>query len=305
MATQAFPREDPPLRPGRESYEEPWDILTTLRWDPSLSSRMATQLCYPEHIRDANETDLTQVSHFYMLPYHRDRMLSAARAFDRPFPNIYEGNDGLRHLEEVLQQETRVAEQCLESQDIRRVRVLLSPKGEISVTSTAMQSSFGYYLYPTPSILGYSNPVYRIFISPEATERSLHTAHKTTLRSHYDHIRSLLPSWTTNPRTNGDLVPEILLINQDGEIMEGTFTTPYFALRNPAYNAKVSYCTPRAEAGGNLGTTRRWALESDWCEEACINKDDRLVSVGERVWLSNGARGWGLGRIEAWSDRIG
>ena len=81
--------------------------------------------------------------------------------------------------------------------------------------------------------------------------------------------------------------------------MEGTFTTPYLEdqRRDGTDGVQCScFITPRAQAGGNLGTTRRWALEKDWCEEARIMKDD--ISIGQSVWLSNGVRGWGWGRVE-------
>ena len=54
--------------------------------------------------------------------------------------------------------------------------------------------------------------------------------------------------------------------------------------------------TPPASSGGNLGTTRRYALMSGLCQEAPIPKDS--MRIGEAIWLSNGARGWGWGRIE-------
>lgn len=82
---------------------------------------------------------------------------------------------------------------------------------------------------------------------------------------------------------------EILLVNQNGDIMEGSITTPYFWRGE-------KWFTPSERSGGNIGTTRRWALESGLCVEGKIRREN--VEVGEGVWLSNGARGWGFGRIE-------
>ncbi len=45
-----------------------------------------------------------------------------------------------------------------------------------------------------------------------------------------------------------------------------------------------------------MGTTRRWALETGLCSEMAILRSD--VKAGEVVWLSNGVRGWGWGRVE-------
>ena len=74
--------------------------------------------------------------------------------------------------------------------------------------------------------------------------------------------------------------------------MEGSVTTPYF-------NHSGRWITPAESCGGNLGTTRRWALEKKLCEEGYVNVNSIQVgSLGERVVLSNGVRGFGWGRVE-------
>lgn len=71
--------------------------------------------------------------------------------------------------------------------------------------------------------------------------------------------------------------------------MEGSITTPYFWRRG-------RWVTPPASAGGNIGTTRRFALEAGICVEETVMRQN--VAEGEAIWLSNGARGWGWGQIE-------
>lgn len=71
--------------------------------------------------------------------------------------------------------------------------------------------------------------------------------------------------------------------------MEGSITTPYFARAG-------KWVTPPAAHGGNIGTTRRWALETGLCSEMAVLRSD--VKAGEVVWLSNGVRGWGWGQVE-------
>lgn len=71
--------------------------------------------------------------------------------------------------------------------------------------------------------------------------------------------------------------------------MEGTLTTPYFFRCG-------SWVTPKATSGGNIGTTRRWALENGLCVEAIVKAEDLID--GELVWLSNGVRGFGLGPLD-------
>lgn len=45
-----------------------------------------------------------------------------------------------------------------------------------------------------------------------------------------------------------------------------------------------------------MGTTRRWALGRGLCVQEPVTKGS--VEVGEKVWLSNGVRGWGWGKVE-------
>ncbi|KAF2682940.1 hypothetical protein K458DRAFT_369051 [Lentithecium fluviatile CBS 122367] len=48
-------------------------------------------------------------------------------------------------------------------------------------------------------------------------------------------------------------------------------------------------------AGGQRGTSRRWALKRGFCMEEPVSKG--TVSVGEGAWVSNGVRGFGFGRV--------
>ena len=45
-----------------------------------------------------------------------------------------------------------------------------------------------------------------------------------------------------------------------------------------------------------MGTTRRYALEAGLCIEETVSKES--INDKEGIWLSNGARGWGWGKIE-------
>ena len=75
---------------------------------------------------------------------------------------------------------------------------------------------------------------------------------------------------------------------------EGTYTTVYF--RRDDGEGKEIWVTPRWQAGGNQGTTRRWALENGLAKEEIVMRES--VKKGEVVWLSNGVRGFGWGTIE-------
>ena len=75
--------------------------------------------------------------------------------------------------------------------------------------------------------------------------------------------------------------------------MEGTITTPYLLRAG-------EWITPSAQCGGNLGTTRRYALEAGLCKESIVMRES--VQAGEKVVLSNGVRGYGWGYVEALED---
>lgn len=171
--------------------------------------------------------------------------------------------------------------------------MILTRFGEVTITSSGTPPASISILYPLN--LQFPNleipMTWRIFISPHLVPPSPYTTHKTTLRELYMTARSLLP-----PPIFSSPMNEILLVNHNGDIMEGSITTPYFWRGE-------RWVTPSTHSGGNLGTTRRWALESGLCLEGKIGRES--VVVGETVYLSNGARGWGWGKIEDLLDSEG
>lgn len=163
------------------------------------------------------------------------------------------------------------------------MRVTISSSGILNVTSSPVPALPLSCLFPTslsPDCLS-QKPSYHIYLTLNHTEPDLFTSHKTTYRLLYDSHRQTLPSH--------DPQYEILLVNLDGQVMEGSIYTPYF-LRDS------EWITPSASCGGNLGTSRRWALQHGLCKEGSVRKDG--VQIGEKVVLSNGVRGWGWGYVE-------
>lgn len=126
---------------------------------------------------------------------------------------------------------------------------------------------------------------------------------------------------------------EVILYNDVNEVTEGTLTSLYFwrggkwvtppvgvpeafkigasegnsgkeedtnsdegELRKPfAGRWGHSVRSAKVGAGGQRGTSRRWALGKGFCMEEPI--DVKTVQVGEGVWVSNGVRGFGYGRV--------
>jgi branched-subunit amino acid aminotransferase/4-amino-4-deoxychorismate lyase len=127
---------------------------------------------------------------------------------------------------------------------------------------------------------------YEIWVDTHPTKQdSQHTSFKTSHRPAYTLART-----RTLPDA-GDYTQEVLLWNASGLITEGSVLTPYF------YRGG-KWVTPAVASeghGGQRGTSRRWALERGLCVEGVVER--RSVRVGERVWLSNGVRGFGWGKI--------
>jgi hypothetical protein len=166
-------------------------------------------------------------------------------------------------------------------------------------------------------------PEWKIKLDTEPTPSSPFTLLKTTKREMYDQSRErALPE---NPA--GPAYREVMLYNEVNELTEGTLTSLYLfrggrwvtppvgvpsgeftsktlkddgadegELRKP-FAGRWGHSTRSAKvgAGGQRGTSRRWALGSGYCMEEPVGIE--TVSVGEGVWVSNGVRGFGFGRV--------
>lgn len=276
---------------------ENFKLFTSLRFDLSLLQLEGSQ-------QDDVGWNSSKPSAYYMLDYHRDRMLKAASywGWEQAVAAI-EGPTGLARLEsfitEQLGQDT--------SGDPRRVKVLLSQQGQLSLESSVVPAAPLANLFPKQlvgtdghsSAGGQEAPLGQLRLSPPCivhlddrpTPRSEYTHYKTTKREMYDQARAragLKPTDTTQ---------EVLIVDEaSGSVMEGSLTTPFF-LRGgrwvtPPVAEKFS---TDSGSGGQDGTTRRWALERGLAVEEEVKARD--VSNGEAVWLSNGVRGFVFGKI--------
>lgn len=165
---------------------------------------------------------------------------------------------------------------------------MLSIKGTITCTSQWLEDDRSWKLVPDslPSMPCGVQPKWTVFLHPEPVKTSILTRHKTTSRNMYDSARG-------NIRTSGR-AEEVLLQNENGNVMEGSITTPYFWREG-------RWITPAEKCGGNLGTTRRWALEKRLAIEGVIAMS--TVRYGEMLLLSNGVHGFSFGVISKSTDR--
>jgi 4-amino-4-deoxychorismate lyase len=274
-----------------------FQLFTSLRSDPMLLQLVDIQ-------QDDLGWNLTKPSPYYMLDYHRDRMLKAASywGWDEAVAAI-EGASGLARLEsfvtEQLGQDT--------SDQPRRVKVLLSREGHLGLESSVVPATSLTNLFPKQlgerddhssadsrdSPLGQLglSPPYVVHLDAPLTRRSEYTHYKTTKRDMYDQARERAGLKPT------DATQEVLIVDEaTGCIMEGSLTTPYFFRGGRWVTPPVAReFSADGGSGGQDGTTRRWALERGLAVEEEIKARD--VADGEAVWLSNGVRGFVYGKV--------
>ncbi|KAF2260460.1 hypothetical protein CC78DRAFT_571163 [Lojkania enalia] len=334
--------------------EASFQLFTSLRYDPLLLTSEENSLPTLNFITP---------SPFYMLRYHRDRMLEAAQHFD--FDLVEEKlNDG-RALHHALLQQVNDYLQKEGKEEPLKLRVLFDKEANLSLEISVIPPVSLDTLYPlsldppkpnppphwantfkpspltggalildpTDSLPSKSSTPPRdadwvLRLDKEPTPSSPFTLLKTTNRSVYDISRArALPSNPINP-----IFTEVLLYNECNELTEGTTTSLYLfrggrwvtppvgvpsgeftsgtlktgeggedqrdegELRKPfAGRWGHSVRSAKVGAGGQRGATRRWALGKGMCMEEPVGAD--TVGTGEGVWVSNGVRGFGFGRV--------
>lgn len=273
-----------------------FELFSSLRFDVQLVES------------SANSALSMSPSPFYLLPYHRDRMLEAATHFKWPLAaERISGSQGLQLILQRLE-----ASVDIKSSTPQRVRTVLQHDGSIKVetnetTAVPVSNLFPSHIPPPAPKLEVSpltggammlgegdtlqagtqpgSPLqtrpWTVMVDPEKTTPSPFTTYKTTRREMYNgaRVRAGIESMT-EPK-------EVLIISNTGnEVMEGSLTSVYFWRGG-------RWVTPPLSSGGQAGTTRRWLLEKRLCDEEVISTDS--LTDGEECWISNGVRGliWG------------
>jgi 4-amino-4-deoxychorismate lyase len=258
-----------------------FQLLSSLRFDPSLPE-IVTGLgirAYPS----PND------SPYYLLGYHRDRLAKAAIHF------------GWQKVVDILQKDiadlaTLFNASIPDKTQPWRLRVGINIDGvwAISVQPIPPGSLLRLLLPHALSGDGLDSPPWSLYVDSRATVPSAFTTHKTSVRDDYTAARARAGILSLQDPA------EVLVVNPDGEIMEGSISTPYFRPRlsdatapSPDMQdarAPTEWVTPPLSSGGNAGTTRRYALVYGLCVEQVV-RADQLVD-GEGCWLSNGVRGF-------------
>ncbi|KAE8367787.1 aminotransferase class IV-domain-containing protein [Aspergillus caelatus] len=262
----------------RSSSSDSFQIISSLRYDPAIPRAIGERTAEPRLL----------ATPYYLLPYHRDRLLNAAICFNWA--------KAIEFLRQDLDQFTRILETFVPNKSQPwRLRVVIDSSGACKVEANPTASMDPLYLLCPSRDVPQPN-TWRVYVDSEYTAPSDFTTHKTTARGDYTAAR--YRSGILSPQEQA----EVLVVNPKGEIMEGSITTPYFRRRKPGSEKDIAskdsgpkWATPSLLSGGNAGTTRRYALAEGFCTEEVITVAD-LVD-GEECWLSNGVRGFIPGRI--------
>ncbi len=185
---------------------------------------------------------------YLLLERHMQRLQASSAYFGFPFRE--------EDVREELLQHVRIFAGS------RRVRLLLSADGGISVTSTDLPPAG-------------QEAVFNLVIAQEttwSTDRFLF--HKTTNRAFYDDTRQRYQAETG--------CQEVLFLNENGYLTEGSYTT-LFVKRNGSLQ------TPALRHGLLPGTFRAGLLERGLASEADLTLQD--LQEAEEVYVGNSVRG--------------
>lgn len=225
---------------------------------------------------------------FYHFTLHILRLLRAAKYFNNS--PIAEHSPGqwdsvIAFLEDASNPLLQSCLETLKRQDTigpAKVRITIGAGTPVvplvefdsSLPEIAQRSLFpDIPLPPPPEVTARPPPgVFLAKLDSAPTEWKAEMEYKTTWRSHYTAARA---------RTCTDSIKEVIIFDNAGEILEGSFTNVFFWRGNQWIGTKA----------GIDGTVRRWLREKKLImDHVGLNKQD-ISEDGEWVLLSNGVRG--------------
>lgn len=284
----ALPRPDSVIT---LKYARACQVTLSILYDPQ------SRELFHEHIPairpDSQRTDV------YLLAFQRDQMLATVRSLNWP-PGIIADYAGERGLVRLAAQLTilrtsasfpQLQGKDLDLNDRVSFEVCLDRCGALKLSSLLPQT-IGAYFPDKVTFFGRSDPqttygkhTINVYVDNAGCLISDSTRFNTTQRTHYDaawaRVIELAPGGLAEPES------EVLLVNFYGEIMSGSFFTPYFF--------RDSHWVTPAQPSAVQRATRRWAIEQKICAENHILATELLD--GESCRLSSDGRGFFYGIV--------
>lgn len=230
-------------------------LFSTLRYDARLR---AVPHEGPSHAGWNHSTS----SAIYMLDLHRDRLLRAASHWGwEPAVRVLEGPEGLASLAQRFDEFVGP-----DQTTPLRLKVLVDHEGQLAFEKADTPELPLEQLFPSklPAPGHEAGPheaprtsCFKLVLDSKGTPRSAHTHYKTTHRPVYDAARQRANVTLSTP------TKEVLVVGDDGSVMEASITTPYFWRGGRWVTPPVSRngYSDIEGSGGQEGTSRRWALE--------------------------------------------
>ena len=227
-------------------------------------------------MKDASRPNLIETmkadarGHIALLPYHLRRLHQSARTLNYAYPGdevvaatikeaLTSADDSSRALSETQQRDetSKFADNVA-----TRVRLLLSPEGQLSIVTAALPALVG-----TPLIA---------LTDTRLDSYEYYLQHKTTYRPWYD----ATTQWLAEHPDYFDLI----FLNERGELCEGSRSNIYVYKEG-------EWLTPPLSSGLLGGVLRTELLETDQVREAVLTPSD-LTAGNPPIRLSNALRGW-------------
>ncbi len=225
-----------------------WDSTATAEY-AEIETKAAVLAAEPSPTFDLLETLRLESGTYYLLERHLARLSDSARYFGIP-------------LDEAAVRAVLDRHAAAYPDEIRRVRLLVSPEGEVRVESA-------------PMTLPMTDDPLLVTLARTPVSRTDHFLfHKTTRRAVYEERR----------REGGGAVFDVLLYNEEGELTE--FTTGNLAVEMPGESA---WWTPPRTCGLLAGTLRQELLAQGALQERVLRRDD--LARASRLYFLNGVRG--------------
>ena len=222
-----------------------------ITWDASAEAEYRECLDKGAFLRQEEGFDLVESlrlvqGKFSLLERHINRMAAAAAYFGFPFA--------------AAEARRQLAVHAADSSGIRKVRLLLSPDGRLTVSSEELSEE------------NIDRPL-RIALAMERVHSTdPFVFHKTTRRGFFQRARANRPD-----------CDELLFVNERGEVTEGTYHNLVVRLDGRLF-------TPPVSSGLLPGTLREELLERKEIEERILSPAE--LEEAEEVWLINSVRGW-------------
>jgi len=255
-----------------------FEILSTIRYDPSLSKHPPTT--YHE-ISPLN---------VFLLPEHVARLRYTFQFFHylygTPFDSEITEDFLLKQIKESLEQMGKPLDKPY------KIRGLFKLGGtarlEIHETTNRENLLLGLQEIShqdgsTTSSMDEAEQKWDVYVNTRSSLISPFTSFKTTKRDVYNEARKILPGLRPGNE-------EVLLFNSQGQLMEGSIT-------NVAIKRKRDgkWVTPLLSSGCLCGVMRHFLLRRNYIEEDIVLIKD--VSIGDEMILFNGVMGVVRGRV--------